>query len=322
MIRAVFGAVRGTVCAAVFVVAAAAQSEPKWTESVVALGSGDAALHASYIAPGAWKAEFDAVLILPGSGPTDRNGNQAGMQNDSLKMIALALGEEGIASLRMDKRGVAASIPAMTREEDLRFETYIEDARAWLAFLKAQGGVRRVFVIGHSEGALIGAVVAQSADVAGYVSLAGVGEKAADVLRRQLAANSPLAAALAEPTLKKLEAGETDPDVPEALKALFRPSVQPYLISWFRYDPTVEIAKIPGKVAIVQGTTDIQVLVSDAEKLHAARPDAAYTIVEGMNHVLKAVPADRAANIAAYGDPTLPLAPGLTAALLGFVTAP
>ena len=114
MIRAVFGAVRGTVCAAVLVVAAAAQSEPKWTESEVALGTGDAALHASYIAPGAWKAEFDAVLILPGSGPTDRNGNQAGMQNDSLKMIALALGEEGIASLRMDKRGVAASIPAMT----------------------------------------------------------------------------------------------------------------------------------------------------------------------------------------------------------------
>lgn len=290
-----------------------------WTEQAVMIGEGAGALHGSYIAPDDYVTAFDAVLILAGSGPTDRNGNQTGMQNNSLKLLAEALGYAGIATLRIDKRGIAASAAAMTREEDLRFETYIDDARAWLAFVKAQPRVRRVFVIGHSEGALIGAVAAQSADVAGYVSLAGVGEKAADVLRRQLAANSPVAAELAEPTLKKLEAGELDPNPAPALAALFRPSVQPYLISWFRYDPAIEIAKIPGKVAIVQGTTDLQVLVSDAERLHAARPDAAYTIVEGMNHVLKAVPADRAANIAAYSDPSLPLASGLTAALLTFV---
>mgnify|MGYP000849803425 CR=1 FL=1 len=196
--------------------------QPKWTESTVQIGEGDGALYGSYIVPGAYRPEFDAVLILSGSGPTDRDGNQTAMKNDSLKMVAMALAEDGIASLRVDKRGVAASVKAAAREEDLRFETYIDDAKSWLAFLKAQPGVKRVFVIGHSEGALIGAVVAQSPDVAGYVSLAGASLKASDILRRQLAAN-PAALALAEPTLKKLEAGQIDPDFDPRLGALFRP---------------------------------------------------------------------------------------------------
>lgn len=284
-----------------------------WNERPVSIGKGTGTLHGAYIEPDGMD-HFDAVLILSGSGPTDRDGNQPGMQNNSLKLLAEALGYRGIASLRIDKRGVAASAKAGKREEDLRFETYIDDAKAWLAFLKTQPRVRRVTIIGHSEGALIGAVVAQTRGVAGYISLAGAGEKAADMLRRQLAAN-PAALALAEPTLKKLEAGKLDPDADPALGALFRPSVQPYLISWFKYDPTVEIAKVPGKVAIVQGTHDIQVLVMDAEKLRAARPDAAYALIEGMNHVLKPAPADRAGNIATYNDPDITLAHGLVDAL-------
>ena len=139
--------------------AAGEASEPKWTEREVTIGEGAQTLYGSYIAPGPYKPEFDAVLILSGSGPTDRDGNQTTMKNDSLKMVAMALAEDGIASLRVDKRGVAASVKAAAREEDLRFETYIDDAKSWLAFLKAQPGVTRVFVIGHSEGALIGAVM-------------------------------------------------------------------------------------------------------------------------------------------------------------------
>jgi pimeloyl-ACP methyl ester carboxylesterase len=284
-----------------------------WEEQEVTIGQGKNALHGTYLAPDAM-TDFEAVLFLSGSGPTDRNGNQPGMENNSLKLLAEALGYAGIASLRVDKRGVAASLKAGPKEADLRFETYIDDAKAWLAFLKAQPRVRRVFVLGHSEGALIGAVVAQSSDVAGYISLAGAGEKAADILRRQLAEN-PIALAMAEPTLKKLEAGELDPDANPALGALFRPSVQPYLISWFNYDPAVEIAKVAGKVAIIQGTHDLQILVKDAEILHAARPDAAYTLIEGMNHILKPAPADRAGNIATYNQPDLTLAAGVNDAV-------
>jgi len=298
--------------------------EPKWTETTVSIGEGDGTLYGSYIAPGPWKSNFDAVLILPGSGPTNRDGNQVGMTNDSLKMIAQALGEAGIASIRMDKRGIWASGKAATREEDLRFDTYVDDAKMWLAFLKTRPGVKRVFIIGHSEGALIGAIVAQDEQVTGYVSLAGAGLPAADILRRQLKSgpNGEQVLALAEPTLAKLEKGELDPAPSPILASLFRASVQPYLISWFRYDPRVEIGKIPGRVLIVQGTTDIQVLVEDAKELAAARADAVSVILDGMNHVLKEAPADRAGNIATYSDPKLPLAPGLAEALTGFIEKP
>jgi len=310
--------------AALTLTTSAFATEAMWTESAVKLGDGDATLYGSYIAPGPWKSEFDAVLVLSGSGPTDRDGNQANMKNDSLKMVAHALAGAGIATLRVDKRGVGESSKAATREEDLRFDTYVDDAKAWLAFLKSQPGVKRLFIIGHSEGALIGSVVAQDEQVTGYVSLAGAGEPAADVLRRQIKAspNGDQVLALAEPTLAKLEKGELDPAPNPLLISLFRTSVQPYLISWFRYDPRIEIAKVPGRFMIVQGTTDFQVLLADADSLAVARPDAEKAIIEGMNHVLKVAPAERVANAATYTDPTLPLAPGLEEALRGFIEKP
>ena len=297
---------------------------PQWTATDVSIGEGDGALHGTLITPGPHKPSFDAVLILAGSGQTDRDGNNPMMKNDSLKMVAEQLGLQDIATLRVDKRGVAASAKAGPKEEDLRFETYIDDARNWLALLKAQPGVERVFIIGHSEGALIGSLVAQDEGVAGFVSLAGAGEPVADVLRRQFRAapNGEQLLALAEPTLAKLEKGEIDEEVAPSLASMFRPSVQPYLISWFKYDPRVEIARIPGRVSIVQGETDIQVLSIDAENLRGARPEADYAVIAGMNHVLKDAPADRAANIATYNDPALPLSAGLMDALAGFIRKP
>lgn len=308
----------------IFAAAASDMPLPQWTAADVSIGEGDGALHGTLITPGPHKTSFDAVLILSGSGPTDRDGNNPMMKNDSLKMVAEQLGLQDIATLRVDKRGIAASAKAGPKEEDLRFETYIDDARTWLALLKAQPGVERVFIIGHSEGALIGSVVAQDEAVSGFVSLAGAGLPAADILRRQIkeSPNGEQVLALAEPTLAKLEKGELAPDSPPILAALFRPSVQPYLISWFRYDPRAEISKIPGRVAIVQGSTDIQVLVEDAEHLRDARTDATYVVIEGMNHVLKEAPIERAANIAAYTNPALPLAPGLMDALTKFVASP
>ncbi|MFT3808925.1 MAG: alpha/beta hydrolase [Micropepsaceae bacterium] len=309
---------------ALSLVAGAQASEAKWTETDVTIGEGDGALHGTWLAPAASEGGMDAVLFISGSGPTDRDGNQTSMKNDSLKMLAHALGEAGIASLRVDKRGVAASMKAGPKEEDLRFDTYIDDARSWIDLIKTMPDVKRLFIIGHSEGALIGAVVAGDDEIAGYVSLAGAGLPAADVLRRQIKASpsGEQVLALAEPTLQKLEKGELDPAPSPLLMSLFRPSVQPYLISWFKVDPRVEIAKAKGRVQIVQGTTDFQVLVEDAESLKAARPDADYVLIEGMNHVLKVAPAERGPNAATYTDPALPLAPGVAEAIIGFIQQP
>jgi uncharacterized protein len=267
-------------------------------------------------------APVPAVLIIPGSGPTDRNGNQPGMTNDALKRVAEQLAGQGIASLRIDKRGVAASARAAAREEDLRFETYIDDAVAWIKFLKQQKRIANVIVLGHSEGALIGTIAAQRTDVAGFISLAGPGFRAGEALRRQLGPQLPPdLKTRAFAVLAELEAGRTVASPPPELVALFRPSVQPYLISWFKYDPAAELAKLNKPVLIVQGTTDIQVGVDDAKALAAAKPEAKLVLIKGMNHILRAAPIDRAANLATYTNPGLPLKPELMPAIVGFAQA-
>jgi pimeloyl-ACP methyl ester carboxylesterase len=294
-------------------------AEP-WTETTVSRGDTEDQRVGSLIVP-VKEAPFDAVILISGSGPTDRDGNQPGMKNDSLKKLAVELADRGICSLRFDKRMVAASYHPGQREEDLRFDTYADDVGEWRDFLVTQPFVKRVFIVGHSEGALVGLVAAGGTHLDGYVSVAGAGDTAANIIRRQLRAQpgGAIAAELAEPTLKKLEAGELDPAPNGLLGPLFRPSVQPYLISWFRYDPAVEIAKVNAPVLILQGTTDIQISVDDANRLKAARPDATLTLIEGMNHVLRLAPADRAANIATYSQPDLPLAPGLVDAIAAFI---
>jgi fermentation-respiration switch protein FrsA (DUF1100 family) len=153
-----------------------------------------------------------------------------------------------------------------------------------------------------------------------FVSLAGVGRVASVVIRGQLRPQLPPALwTESERILAALEAGRTADSVPPELVALYRPSVQPYLISWFAYDPAKEIAQLRVPVLIAQGTTDIQVGVADAEALKAAKPDAELLIVDGMNHILKLVPSDPARQQASYSDPALPVAPQLIERIAAFV---
>jgi len=262
------------------------------------------------------------VLIIAGSGPTDRDGNSAMLPgyNDSLKMLATALAEAGFASLRYDKRGVGASLAATPSESALRFDTYVIDAAAWIATLKADPRFGAVTVLGHSEGALIGMMAAQRGGAAAYVSIAGIADGTGTILRRQLAGKLPPELAAAnERILASLEGGTTVADVPAQLMVFYRPGVQPYLVSQLRIQPAAELAKLRISVLVVQGTTDIQVGVDQAQALKLAKPDAQLSIIPGMNHVLKAVPADPQRQLASYGDPSLPLAPGLMPAVISFL---
>jgi pimeloyl-ACP methyl ester carboxylesterase len=264
------------------------------------------------------------ALIIAGSGPTDRDGNSALLKgpNNSLKMLAQALAEAGIASVRYDKRGIAASRPAGAAESELRFDTYVDDAAAWISKLKGDARFSSVTVIGHSEGSLIGMVAAQRAKAEAFISIAGAGQSAPAILRRQVAGKLPPELAAAnERILTSLEHGQLAGDVPPALAALYRASVQPYLISWFRYLPAERIAALKIPALIVQGDTDIQVSVEDAQALKAAKPDAVLAVIPGMNHVLKLVPADMQQQLASYADPALPLAPQFTKAILDFLRA-
>jgi pimeloyl-ACP methyl ester carboxylesterase len=293
-------------------------NDPAYREEAAVLETESGQIHGTLMIP-AGVEKPPVVLIHAGSGPTDRNGNNPVMTNNSLKMLAEGLAEAGIASLRFDKRGIAESTAAAKSELDLRFETYIEDAAAWIRQLKMDNRFSSVVVLGHSEGSLIGIIAARQAEAAAVVSIAGTGKKAGDVLKEQIAASSPMATPMTSPIIDSLEAGKLVDEVSPMLAALFRPSVQPYLISWFKYDPQEEIKKLSMPVLIVQGTTDIQVPVAHAELLAQAKPDAKLVVIEGMNHILKEAPEERMANIAAYSMPDRPLQAGLLEAIIDFV---
>ncbi len=262
------------------------------------------------------KGTFPVALIIAGSGPTDRNGNNLQMKNNSLLLLAHELAAQGIASIRYDKRGIGASKDALISEENLRFENYAEDAKAWSAQLKADPRFDKLIIIGHSEGSLLGMLACEQADA--FVSLAGAGRPIDVILKEQLTVQlkgkKKLLRAVDE-GISKLKNGELVEDAPVELFGLFRPSVQPYMMSWMKYDPAVEISKLNIPVIIIQGTTDLQVQVKDAKLLHAASPGSRYILIEGMNHIFKLAPSDREKNIETYTNPELPLAPGLLLAI-------
>jgi uncharacterized protein len=269
------------------------------------------------------------ALIIAGSGPTDRDGNSAGLpgKNDSLKMLASGLALQGIASLRYDKRGIAASAAAKTDEADIRFETMIADAVSWLQMLQTDPRFDEIVVIGHSEGSLIGMAAAKEAGIDGFISLEGAGYPASQILMTQLKTQlTPPLLASVETIINQLTAGEAVTTLPEpiiqvpALAAMFRDSIQPYLISWFQYDPAQTLATLSIPILIIQGTADLQVSQNDADRLLEANPSAKLALIENMNHVCKMVPAnDQPANLAAYSNPDLPLADGLIDTITSFV---
>src|SRR5712692_11388767 len=228
------------------------------------------------------RSPVPVVLIISGSGPTDRDGNSPMLKgpNNSLKLLAEGLAAQGIASVRYDKRGIgetgkamqlaAEKAKIMLREEDLSFETYIDDAVAWG---KKLGGDRRfssLTVLGHSEGSLIGMVAAQRMGAHAYVSIAGSGRPLQQIILEQVKSQLPDLLKATEDILDQLAAGKRVESVPPALNLIFRQSIQPYMISYLRYDPAKEIAKLHLPVLIVQGTTDIQVSLQDAKALAGA----------------------------------------------------
>ncbi|MEN1833451.1 alpha/beta fold hydrolase [Pseudomonas lijiangensis] len=263
------------------------------------------------------------VLIIAGSGPTDRDGNNPeGGRNDSMKRLAIILAKNNIASVRYDKRGVAASKAATPNERDLSVEGYVADVQAWAQKLKANPRLGSLILLGHSEGALVASLAAEKAGARAVISVAGTGRPVDQVLREQFRERLPPALLQrSNQLLDELKAGKTDDKVPEDLEVVFRPSVQPYLISLFRQDPAAAFGKLQMPALIIQGRNDIQVSVDDALILKKARPDAELALIDGMNHVLRIVPDDLEKQLQSYRNPTLPLSSELSAHILRFIGA-
>jgi len=262
-------------------------------------------------------SKIPVVLIIAGSGPTDRNGNQPGIQNDSYKKLSEQLLKNGIATLRYDKRGIAESSAACKNEIDIRFEDFIDDAKGLIQMLKQDKRFSKVIVIGHSEGSLIGMIAATNADQ--FVSIAGVGQSADKLIITQLSAQSKPLADEAKPSLDSLKNGFLVKKYNPILNSIFKPSIQPYLISWIKYDPQLEIKKLTIPVLILQGTNDFQVSVDDAKLLQNADPKAHMVLINNMNHVFRIVEGDNKASYATYFNSTLPIANKLVESITDFI---
>jgi len=249
------------------------------------------------------------VIIVPGSGPTDRNGNnpQAG-QNNNLLMIAEALSDAGHYSLRYDKRGIGESQNLIKKESDMDFHDSINDVLLWMSQYKDDERFDKIILLGHSEGALVAAEACSiSMECDGLISVSGTATRAHELLLKQLESQSKELYDLSVPIIDELVKGNIVPEIPVNLFSLFRPSVQPYLITWFSYDPIKTMSPIKNPVLIIHGDRDIQISHEEAKKLHDALPESKLEIIEGMNHVLKPAPEDMLGNIATYSDPKLPL---------------
>lgn len=265
------------------------------------------------------------VLIVPGSGPTDREGNNPlGITAASYRLLAEGLAQEGVSSVRVDKRGMFGSKAAVPDPNAVTVADYAADVHAWVGALRQRTGNRCVWVLGHSEGGTVALAAAQKPEgICGVISVAASGRRVGDIMRAQLRAN-PANAPLLDPAMKaldELEAGRrvSAEALPGPLLSLFAPQVQGFLIDLLAQDPTKLAASLTVPLLIVQGETDLQTSVEDARLLAAAQPKARLVLVPGVNHVLKAAPLERAANLATYADPSLPLAPAVVEAVARFV---
>ena len=308
-------------CCSILCLALSFQARAEFVRSAITNGEGVNTLYGSLLIPG-HKVKPPVVLIIAGSGATDRDGNSPALKgkNDSLKMLAEELAIAGFASVRYDKRGVGESFAAGKTEEELRFQTYVADVQAWVKQLNEDARFSGVAIIGHSEGSSLGMLAAQTSNVRAYVSLAGPARSASKILRTQLQDKLPPdLLKLNEEILTKLEKSQFVADVPAPLLVLYRPSVQAYLMSWFTIVPVDVIKSLQMPVAIFQGDTDIQVAVSEAMLLSKAQPAAQLHVIRGMNHILKQVPMDMTQQVASYSDPNLYLDPAFVTPLVNFL---
>lgn len=262
------------------------------------------------------------ALIVAGSGPTDANGNNPiSGRNNMLRLLSGALAGAGIASIRYDKRGVGRSAAGAPHEMTMTLDSTVADAELVARRLMAMGSIRRIVLIGHSEGALVVTLAAARLQPAALVHLCGPGQPLAGTFHDQIRRSGAPEALKADAgrILEELSLGRPVASVPPQLMSLFRPSVQPFLMSMLTRDPAVELAKVAAPTLIVGGGRDIQIDRDDFGRLASTKPSAETLWLDTMNHVLKDVGESQAANTAAYGDPARPLAAGLAERIVAFI---
>jgi len=274
-----------------------------------------------------------AMLLIPGSGPTDRNGNSGlGITTDLLKQIAEELAKNGIASLRFDKRAIkiyAAKWPKDLKEMNKFFawQHFVDDAKAAFDFLGKQPEVdpAKVGILGHSEGALLSLQI--GSDRTGTPSapkatilMGSTGRPMGPILHEQIARQLKIAKAPADVTKQYLdyvdaackavaERKELPPNMPPNLGSLFNATTMDIMGAYCRIDPSENAKKMGGPVLVMNGAKDGQVSAErDTPLLLAALKTRSSGTVESLivpdcSHNFKATKPD---NIDTFEGPMIP----------------
>ncbi|MBO0947841.1 alpha/beta fold hydrolase [Fibrella forsythiae] len=304
-----------------------AQTEETIQYAITQPAGASLTLEGTLTLPANVKKRVPVVLLIAGSGPTDRNGNSSApgyQQMNMFRQLADSLTKRGVAVLRYDKRGSGTNsvlYAVRLNKSEANFDYGVDDAVGFIRQLQADKRFSSVTVAGHSEGSLVGMLAAAQTKVTRFISIAGAGQNIADIIKVQFANGGVQGDALITATrdLDSLKAGQAVKQPPMMLASFFAPKAQPYLISWMKYDPADVIKAFKGPVLILQGKRDIQVAVTEAERLKAARPDAKLVFFDTMNHILKEAPAERMANMATYSNPNLSIVPALADTIADFV---
>lgn len=258
------------------------------------------------------------VIIIPGSGPTDRDGNNVAMKNNSLKYLAEGLLKNKIASFRYDKSVLSFTKEDKEKIDSLTFDVFVDEAISVINYFQNTKKFSKIFVAGHSQGSLV-AILASKNTTDGFISIAGAGRTIDEILLEQIGKNAPFLKEETQQILINLKEGKLVDEFNPMLASLFNKSVQPFLISWIKYNPQEEIKKLTIPTLIINGTKDIQVSSNEAELLHKSNENSELFIVENMNHLFKEIKGDVNENMLSYTNPDLPVMIDLIEIISSFV---
>jgi len=257
------------------------------------------------------------AIIIAGSGPTNRDGNQNFLKNNALKKLAEGISNNSIATFRYDKR-IIKQIRQGKVDKDIMFDDFVSDATAVIDYFKAKEIYNKIYVIGHSQGSLVGMLAAKDkAD--GFISIAGAGQNIGDVLVKQITKMAQKLGEEAQKVVTKLKDEKTTTDYPATLASVFSLDIQPFMINWMKYTPTEIIKELKIPILIINGTKDLQVSEDEAKLLKVANDKTTLIIIENMNHVLFDIEGDDLENSKSYNESFRPISPKLISSIMEFI---
>lgn len=283
--------------------------QPQRIGKSVSIETAQGTLYGTHLIPEG-EGPFPTVLIIAGSGPTDRDGNSELLveSNDSLWHLARQLYEAKIASIRYDKMGVGESIvDDESFLENGTFDDYVDHAVAWLDYLANESSAGAVGVVGHSEGSLIGLLAAKAFPIDFAISVAGNGDPIDRQMVKQIRRLDSEAAPILEKRLQEIAGSvyrETDNLLVDSLVPLGR---ERYLQTWMAYDPNEVLRSLDIPVLVVWGDRDERLVGEDDLFKQDSMPDSIqFEEISNMGHLLRWAKSDEDI-IQAYKARDIPL---------------